>query len=66
MGDILDGVHHGNTQLIPEIEDQKELAMRILEPVRNMANQFYGILGTEAHAGPRLCRPRPLIRGGVL
>lgn len=50
-GDVLDGVHHESTQLMPEIADQMKMAYELLEPVVHRANGFYGILGTPAHAG---------------
>jgi hypothetical protein len=50
-GDVIDGVHNGSTQLMPEIADQMQLALDILQPVASRANAFFGIYGTGAHAG---------------
>lgn len=50
-GDVIDGVHNGSTQLMPEIVDQVRLAIDILQPIANRANAFFGIYGTGAHAG---------------
>ncbi len=52
LGDAMEGNHHGSVQLIAEDEDQYQLALDILQPVADMADVFYGILGTEAHGGP--------------
>jgi hypothetical protein len=52
LGDILDGNHHGTNQIIHEIGDQRQIALDMLEPIRNKANTFVGILGTmPSHAG---------------
>jgi len=50
-GDVIDGVHNGSTQLMPEIGDQMQLALDILQPIAGRANAFFGIYGTGAHAG---------------
>ena len=51
LGDVLEGVHHNSTQLMQEIPDQTNLAKEILQPIRDMADAFYGIQGTGTHAG---------------
>ena len=52
LGDVIDGNHHGSNQLVQEVEDQVEIALDLLEPIRNKANAFIGILGTMPfHAG---------------
>lgn len=52
LGDVIDGSHHGTTQIVQEVNDQVVMAMELLEPIRNRANTFIGILGTAAsHAG---------------
>lgn len=50
-GDVIDGVHHGSTQIMPEIADQIKLALDILQPIAGRANAFFGIYGTNAHSG---------------
>jgi hypothetical protein len=52
-GDAIDGVHHGSTtQISNNLEDQGELAYRILEPVVEACQgRYYHIRGTEAHVG---------------
>lgn len=51
LGDVIDGNHHSSTQLMPEIADQTQMALELLEPVAHRANTFFGIFGTGAHAG---------------
>jgi hypothetical protein len=51
LGDLIDGNHHGTSQIMPEVQDQVALALDILQPIRDMSDKFYGVLGTEAHAG---------------
>ena len=53
-GDIIDGVHHrATTQISQNINDQKNLALEMLEPIVNLPHckGYYQIRGTEAHAG---------------
>lgn len=52
LGDVIDYNHHQSTQLVQEVGDQVKMAIELLEPIRNMADKFIGILGTSAHAGP--------------
>ena len=52
VGDVVDGVHHGSTQLMPEVGDQVEAAVDLLLPVVSKASAFFGVLGTgPSHAG---------------
>jgi hypothetical protein len=52
LGDVVDGVHHGSTQLVAEINDQMQMAYDLLKPVRKKASTFIGIFGTgPSHAG---------------
>ncbi|MEA4811146.1 MAG: hypothetical protein VB108_01095 [Anaerolineaceae bacterium] len=52
LGDVIDGNHHGSTQLVSEVGDQYEMAMQLLEPIRGFANTFVGIFGTgPSHGG---------------
>lgn len=50
-GDVVESVHHQSTQLVAEVEDQINIALELLEPIRNRANAFYGVLGTPTHSG---------------
>ena len=51
LGDVIDNVHHGSTQLVQEVGDQVAMALELLRPYRDIADKFIGILGTAAHAG---------------
>jgi len=51
LGDVIDNVHHGSTQLVQEVDDQVEMAKTLLMPYREIADTFVGILGTATHAG---------------
>lgn len=52
-GDLMDGVHHGSTtQISHNLDDQKRIALAVLEPVRDACEgRLYIVRGTEAHAG---------------
>ena len=52
-GDAIDGVHHNSTtQISHNIEDQTEIAYRVLKPVFDACEgRYYHIRGTEAHVG---------------
>ena len=51
-GDAIDGTHHGATsQISHNLEDQVELAYKILQPVAEKAARYYHIRGTEVHIG---------------
>lgn len=52
MGDVIDGNHHGTRQIIQDVGDQLLVAKDVLTPIRDMADVFYGIIGTETHDGP--------------
>ena len=52
LGDVIEGSHHGTTQIVQEVGDQVRIAIEMLEPIRYKANTFVGILGTmPSHAG---------------
>lgn len=52
VGDVVDGVHHGSTQVMAEVADQCEAAMELLRPIASRTDAFFGILGTgPSHAG---------------
>ena len=48
-GDLIDGMHHGTTQVIPDLVIQAKIARRILLPLAMGADQTYVIRGTECH-----------------
>lgn len=51
-GDVVDGVHHGSTQVMAEVGDQVEAALELLMPVAAKSAHFFGVLGTgPSHAG---------------
>lgn len=51
-GDAIDGVHHGSvSQMSHNLNDQCELAYRILKPIADKAHRYFHIRGTEAHVG---------------
>lgn len=52
-GDVVDGVHHGSTtQISNNLEDQGEIAYRIMKPIVDACEgRYYHIRGTEAHVG---------------
>lgn len=52
-GDALEGFHHNSTTgITSSIKDQINIAYEILAPVREKAERWYHIRGTEAHSGP--------------
>lgn len=53
-GDVVEGVHHrSTTQISQNLEDQAEIAYRVLKPIADKAKgRFWMIRGTEAHVGP--------------
>lgn len=51
LGDIIEGIHHNSPQVMNEKFDQIKTAQEVLRPIRDMADAFYGILGTGTHAG---------------
>ena len=51
-GDALDGIHHNSvTQVSQNMADQLLIAETVLKPIRDKAEKFYMIRGTEAHVG---------------
>ena len=53
VGDVVEGNHHGSTQVITTNETtQERMAIDLLEPVAALADHLFIIRGTEAHAGP--------------
>lgn len=52
-GDVIDGVHHNSTtQISHNLEDQAEIAYRLLAPIVDKCKgRFYMVRGTEAHVG---------------
>lgn len=52
-GDAVEGIHHNRTAIVGTTWTEMEnAAVVMLEPLRNMAEKFYFVRGTEAHAGP--------------
>ena len=52
LGDVIDNVHHGSTQVMNEVADQSQAALDLLDPIVARADAFFGILGTgPSHAG---------------
>lgn len=56
-GETVDGVHHGAThQISQNKEDQKDIAVRVLTPVRDACEgRFYINSGTPVHSGESGC-----------
>lgn len=50
-GDVIDGNHHKTTQIIQDPLDQVQVALDILQPIVDMSDAFFGILGTSTHGG---------------
>lgn len=50
-GDAIDGNPHGSVAALANLEDQAAVALAVLAPVRDMAERFFMIRGTEAHVG---------------
>ncbi len=51
-GDLVDGVsHHGSTQTVGDVADQRALAVQLLLPLANVSKMMYALLGTDAHVG---------------
>lgn len=52
LGETLEGNHHDSNQVVPAEEDQRKMAIDLLEPVINLCSgQMYATKGTDAHAG---------------
>lgn len=57
-GDSIDGVHHGSTtQISQNMNDQRDIAIRVLEQMRDRkkCKDLYMIRGTEVHVGKSGC-----------
>lgn len=50
VGDVIEGEHHDALAHLPDVKDQESLAVVMLTPLRNLADKFYIVRGTEAHA----------------
>lgn len=60
MGDAIDGVHHNSTsQITHNLEDQREIAISVLQPridaCHASGGRFYFIRGTPVHSGESGC-----------
>lgn len=51
LGDVIDGDHHQTTQALPNLNDQRRMALELLEPIANIAARMVILRGTGAHAG---------------
>ncbi len=52
LGDIVESFHHGHVQLITLNESaEMDMAVKLLEPVREWADDFIVVRGTEVHSG---------------
>ena len=51
MGDVIDGNHHKTMQIIQDPLDQAQVALDILQPIVDMSDAFFGVIGTGAHGG---------------
>ena len=51
LGDIIDGNHHGTLQIIQDVGDQSIVAIDVMQPIRDKADKFFGVVGTSAHGG---------------
>jgi len=49
-GDVIDGNHHNAVDLIPNVEDQRLAAEKLLRPIRNRYDMAI-TRGTEVHGG---------------
>ncbi|MCB0200879.1 MAG: hypothetical protein KDI03_12490 [Anaerolineae bacterium] len=51
-GDIVEGVHHGTTQVVSlRVDDMMNIALSVLEPRVRKAKHLFVTKGTEAHVG---------------
>jgi hypothetical protein len=50
-GDLVDGHHHKSTQIEGTQADQRALAVQLLLPWVNLADDGYGLKGTDVHVG---------------
>jgi hypothetical protein len=60
MGDMVDGNVHGRGQAIANENDQKRAAQELMMPVREQADKFFMLRGTEAHVGNSAEREKTL------
>lgn len=51
LGDVIDGLVKQTTQSLSNLVDQEEAAVEVLQPVRDRAQQFHIVRGTDAHVG---------------
>ena len=51
LGDMVDGIHHGNVQAITVLDDQEKMAEELLAPIRALSTQMWICVGTAAHVG---------------
>ena len=61
-GDVIEGEHHDALAHLPDVKDQEALAVTMLTPWRNLAEKFYIVKGTEAHAANQHMSERRIAR----
>jgi len=62
-GDIVDGDHHGTFQLVTRnMQEQRAIAMSVLEPIRKRSQRLYAVKGTESHVGNIACDEESIAR----
>ncbi len=51
-GDAIEGIHHNRTGIVgTTLTEMENAAVQLLEPIRDVAERFFFVRGTEAHAG---------------
>ena len=61
-GDLVEGCHHRNVQIHPDVIVHKRIAEDVLIPVSSGSEATYVIKGTECHTGNQYTRATPHIR----
>jgi hypothetical protein len=52
LGDVVDGIHHDESELLTNKSSyQKKIAIRLLQPIRDIADYFGLVMGTDTHDG---------------
>lgn len=51
LGDVIEGNHHRTVQALPALSDQERMAVEVLAPIREMADEMWIVAGTKAHSG---------------
>jgi hypothetical protein len=63
-GEAVDGVHHkATTGISQNMDDQRQIAKRVLEPIRDLCEgRFYMLSGTPVHSGEQGCDDETIAR----